>query len=456
MSWSQSLTPVRMQRVALIAPESALRAMLARVAATGVVQLDQGEGAEHSGSAVTPRISMVELDGAVPERDGCADLMEGERQVRARAEGAVRRRGVAAIAGWCPEPEVAGLRQRLESVGAAVVPLPVPAGIDPPTLLAGGAPLRRAFAPLVGLYGTMPYRDVDPTVPAGLAYVAMFGMMFGDVGHGLLLLAAAEVLRRGWIAKLARLRRLWVFVAGAGAAAIVFGLLYGEFFGPTGVLPVLWLSPLGDPVRLLIAAVAVGAGMLACAYGFGVVNRWREGGLPLALYASSGIAGAAAFLGVGVITAGILARLPAVVIAGAVVAGAGLILSVIGMFGESGGGAAGFARSGVGVIDLVVHLGANAVSFARLAAFGMTHAALGWVVWQATTSAASLPVVGIIVAAVVFVLGNAVAFALEALVAGVQALRLEFYELFSKIFAGAGEAFSPWRIPIQETEGASC
>jgi V/A-type H+-transporting ATPase subunit I len=60
------------------------------------------------------------------------------------------------------------------------------------------------------------------------------------------------------------------------------------------------------------------------------------------------------------------------------------------------------------------------------------------------------------VAVVVFVIGNVVAFALEALVAGVQALRLEFYELFSRIFVGAGRPFTPWRIPLTQPEVVPC
>jgi V/A-type H+-transporting ATPase subunit I len=47
------------------------------------------------------------------------------------------------------------------------------------------------------------------------------------------------------------------------------------------------------------------------------------------------------------------------------------------------------------------------------------------------------------------VLGNAITFSLEALVAAVQALRLEYYELFSRIFAGEGHLFSPWHIPSE-------
>ena len=48
----------------------------------------------------------------------------------------------------------------------------------------------------------------------------------------------------------------------------------------------------------------------------------------------------------------------------------------------------------------------------------------------------------------VFVAGNALAFALEALVAAVQALRLEYYELFSRVFQDQGRPFRPWHVPI--------
>jgi V/A-type H+-transporting ATPase subunit I len=44
--------------------------------------------------------------------------------------------------------------------------------------------------------------------------------------------------------------------------------------------------------------------------------------------------------------------------------------------------------------------------------------------------------------------GNAVTFALEGLVAAIQALRLEYYELFSRVFDSEGVPFRPWHVPI--------
>ncbi|MDD1477387.1 V-type ATPase 116kDa subunit family protein [Arthrobacter sp. H16F315] len=157
---------------------------------------------------------------------------------------------------------------------------------------------------LVDTYGTVPYADLDPSRLAGIAYVLMFGMMFGDVGHGAVLLAVGLLLRSGRIKKLAKLQRTWLFVTGAGLAAMVFGALYGEAFGPTGLIPVLWLEPLANPVPLLVAGLGVGAFLLAGAYAIGTINRVREGGWGYALYSRSGIAGSLLFVAVGLLVWG--------------------------------------------------------------------------------------------------------------------------------------------------------
>jgi V/A-type H+/Na+-transporting ATPase subunit I len=468
MPWPDTMAPARMERIALLASSDALRDALVLVAAAGVVQLDSiGVQDDSSPGAAAQRLQRLGshsptpmLSAAAPDLDelehaGRADLLAGEAQLAERASAAVRRDDVAALTGWCPGSELDALSVVLGSVPAAVVPLPRPPGVDPPTLL-GGQRLGRSFAPLVRTFGTVPYQDIDPTIPAGIAYVVMFGMMFGDAGHGALLIAIALLLRSGRIRRLVGIRQLWPFIAGAGAAATAFGALYGEFFGPTGVLPVLWLAPMDQPVRLLGAAVGVGAVFLAVSYAIGIVNRWREGGARLALYAPTGIAGATMFLGIAIAVAGFVLATSWLVIVGAVTALTGLALASVGLFSESGGGATGVAQTGVGAFDLVVRLGANLVSFARLAAFGMTHAALGWVVWQAAVALTGLGALGVVAAVLIFVVGNVITFALEALVAGVQALRLEFYELFSRVFVGEGNPFEPWRIPTFVPEVASC
>jgi V/A-type H+-transporting ATPase subunit I len=458
MPWLEAAAPVRMRRVALVAPAASLRDVLVQVADAGAMEIDDGgQDADSAGPAVRllraagrehqdPALSAGRPDPAALDRAGRYDLLAGEAQLEAHAAAAVRRSGAAGLAGWMPAsrlPEVAG---RIAGLGGALVPLAYPRGVQAPTLI-GGPPLRRALMPLVRTYGTVPYADIDPSWLAWFSYVLMFGMMFGDAGQGILLVAAAVALRAGWPGWARRYRPAWPFVGGAGVAATIFGLMYGEFFGPTG-LPALWLNPLDEPIRLLIAALAVGAVLLVGAYALGAVNRWREGGWPVALYAPSGIAGSSLFLGIGAAAGGWYIHRPALIWAGSAIAGLGLVMAFTGFFTEAGGGGTGVAQASVELFDLVIRLGSNLVSFARLAAFGLTHAALGLLVWEGTVALWHKGGVLVQAAAVVFAAGNAVAFALEALVAAIQALRLEYYELFSRVFQLQGREFRPWYVPV--------
>ena len=466
MRWREALQPVGMERVALLAPSDGLRDLLVNVADEGTVAL--GEVPAENGTAATGpatarlRRLHTEVTGAaslatsLPDLDRCEqagrlDLIAGEAQLEQRSAQALVRGSVAGLVGWVPADSLAPLAERLAPVGGAVVPLTRPPGIQPPTQLSPTGAAHE-FAPLVDTYSTVPYADVNPSVLAGLAYVAMFGMMFADVGHGALLLLAAIAARLGWWSRLARLRRVWLFLAGAGAASMFFGALYGEFFGPTGVIPTLWLAPLDHPLELLGAALAVGALLLAGAYALGTVNRFREGGWRRAVFAPSGLAGATLFLGLGVVTASIYLGEVWLGVLGGAVAVAGLATSYAGLLAAAGGGAAGATEAAIELFDLILRLGSNLVSFARLAAFGLTHAALGAVIWQATTGLWPRGLLGAAAAVLVFVAGNALAFALEGLVAAIQALRLEYYELFSRVFDSEGEPFRPWHVPLDPTE----
>ncbi|WNM32132.1 V-type ATPase 116kDa subunit family protein [Streptomyces sp. Li-HN-5-11] len=462
MPWAEAMAPVRMRRVAVVVPRAALRDALVRIAEAGCVELDRveeavpgpaalrlrrlqgrGEPAGQTGATAVLAVAVPDLDQL--EDLGDAGTLAGEAQLEERAAGAVRRGDVAALAGWCPGAEVPRVAERLAAAGGALLPLPSPRGTDPPTLLRRAAAV--SFTPLVTTYGTPPYADLDPSWPAGLAYVAMFGIMFGDVGHGALLLLGALAVRLGRPRRLARLRRLWPFLAGAGLASVLAGAAYGEFFGPTGLLPVLWLPPLERPARLLAAAVLFGAGLLTLAHAAGAVNRVREGGWASALYTASGFAGLLFYLGLALSAGGLVVHVPSPVVAGAALAVAGLALVALGLFRATAGGGAGLAETAVRLFDVVVRTGTNTLSFARLAAFGLTHAALAGLVWRGTAGLAGRGAAWVAGAVLLFVVGTALSFGLEALVAGVQALRLEYYELFSRLFEAEGRPFRPWHVP---------
>lgn len=484
MRWRDVLEPARMARVAIVAPSARMRRVLVEVADSGLVEPERfpelppgpasqalerarrsvpviarsnsgAVSAPAAGSEPTrsgPVLMLQTPDIARLEQAGDVDLLAGEADLEQVRAGALEDGSVGAVAGWCPSRVVSGLSDRLASNGGAVVRLEMPRGDEPPTQMAGrGA--AGAFQPLVDTYATVAYRDINPSIVAGVAYMAMFGMMFGDAGDGALLVAAGVMLWLGYPASLKRLRWAGPFLAGGGLASIGFGFAYGEAFGPTGLVPVLWLRPLANATELLAVAVAAGAGLLAVSYVLGTVNRWREGGVGNALLAVSGAAGIAMYLGIGVVGLGWYRHLDPLMLVGGVLAGAGGILGFAGFFAQSAGSTGGAVQAGVEMFDAVVRLGTNTVSFARLAAFGLTHAALGSIVWSATAGLWHRGgVVSVVASVVVFAVGTAVAFALEALVAGVQALRLEYYELFSRIFDVEGRPFRPWHVPTYCSE----
>jgi hypothetical protein len=140
-------------------------------------------------------------DVAELEREGRRDLLAGEVELARRADAAVDRGAFAVLVGWVPGEDLAGLGAALAAVGAAAVELPRPLLVDPPTLLRTRG-LARRFAPLVGTYGAPRYADLDPTPFAAMSLVFMFGMMFGDAGHGLLLAALGLGLDWSWCSTL--------------------------------------------------------------------------------------------------------------------------------------------------------------------------------------------------------------------------------------------------------------
>jgi V/A-type H+-transporting ATPase subunit I len=451
-----------MSRVAVVATDSTLRDALVVVADSGSVELagtvPAAEGpalealrrlersASRNGRAA-PRLAKAPVDPGELERHGRGDLLGGEVELTRRAAAAIRHGRYAALVGWAPTGELERLESRLAAVGAGLVELPPPAWVEPPTLL-HGTRLATPFRPLVDTYGALRYRDVDPTPFAAVSFVLMFGMMFGDVGHGIILALLGVGLARTQSARLVPFRALWPFLVAGGLAATFFGFLYGEAFGPTGIVPTLWLEPTEEPLEFLAAGVAVGAVLLSVSYAIGTVNRWREGGGLSALVAPSGIAGFLLFLGLGAAAAGVYRGSGPLAVAGVICAVAGVLLLGAGFHAGAGRGAAAVTQATVEVVDAVVRVVANVISFTRLAAFGLMHAALGAVVWDATTALWG-SAVGSLLAVATFVVGNALTFALEALVAGVQALRLEYYELFSRIFAGEGHRFAPWHVPLE-------
>ena len=217
----------------------------------------------------------------------------------------------------------------------------------------------------------------------------------------------------------------------------------------------LWLAPLDDPVPLLLAAVAVGAVLLGGAYALGTVNRFREGG-----WRNAALRPVRARRGVRVPRARPPRRRPVRRLGWLIVSGAswrdwacwpsfaGLLAAAAAVWPAVPRLASSCSTSSSGSAS-------NLVCFARLAAFGLTHAALGRSSGRPPRrcgTAASAPLSPRCWSSW---LGNALTFTLEGLVAAIQALRLEYYELFSRVFDIEGRPFRPWHVPLSPPEVSS-
>lgn len=459
MTWREQLLPAPMRRAAIVAPDNRFRRVLVEVADAGVFEPDSPAGRREPTAATdfdaSPDDGLVPRLSATPIADeGPIDpaLVAGESLLDRQTAATTHLSGCAVLAGWIPDRHVDAVRTLIAPHGGAVADIPIRRGLSAPTARAEEA-VGEALRPLVTTYAEIPYRDLDPTLFAAVAYMVMFGMMFGDVGHGFAIVLLGLIAHRGKNARLEGVHQAAPFLIGAGVAAMFFGVLYGEAFGPTGLIPTLWLRPLDEPERLLGAGLVLGAVLLAVTFVLASVNRWREAGLAGALYDASGIAGAVLFAGGAAFVVGLLTSTSWLTQSGAVLGGIGAVLTFVGLIVQAGPGGSGVAEAIVEMFDTVLRLGSNVVSFTRLAAFGLTHAVISEVVWDGAVSLwNSGTLLAVVLAAALFAAGNLVAFSLGALVGAIQALRLEYYEMFSRLFAAEGRTFDPLHIPVQRLE----
>lgn len=379
-----------------------------------------------------------------------------ERALLDAAQHCPRSETVAVLRGWLPADRGAEVERRLREItgGRCVIQTAPPdnlPGEQVPVLLRHPR-LLRPFELLVTVYGLPRYAELEPTLVVGLTYLLMFGFMFGDVGHGAILcLAGTGLLRLG---RSMRARDAGWLVLFAGCSSIIFGVIYGSCFGVEQFKPyALWHDPLeGDPITLMVSAIGFGMALITLGVILNIINHLRRGEVRRGFLDKFGLAGLVFYWGCIVVatqydalqSGGWLVLGMVVLVALPIVA---WILSE--MLGETAGPRENrgilFAQSLVEAFEGVLSYFANTVSFVRLAAYAMSHAAVLVAAFSMAAEVRHLPAGGVL-AVVIIVLGNLVAIILEGIIASVQALRLEYYEFFSKFFSGSGEAFRPFQL----------
>jgi len=376
------------------------------------------------------------------------------------------------ISGWVPEAGAERLRRRVAAAteGRAIVE------VEPAANVAafGEAALRvpilhrnplllRPFQKLVDMYGTPSYAEVEPTAFFAIAFMAMFGLMFGDVGHGAVLFAAGWLLFR----YLPRFLDYGILLMEAGTASAFFGVLYGSLFGIRTLFPALWLEPLDNLPRFMMIAAGFGVVVVTAGLILNVFNSWRSGNVHAALAGPRGVAGALLYwIALVLLVRGFLpsrVRIPGGVIV-ALVAAVVVLIAVTPFIVRALPRRPSPAvratplclralESSVELVDTLFSFFANTISFVRIAAFAAVHCGVFIAVFALAETMAALPLGGLW-SGLVYVAGNAVVILLEGLTVSVQVLRLEYYEFFGKFFRGGGEPYAPLSLPVRSVRHA--
>ena len=352
------------------------------------------------------------------------------------------------IKGYVAERDVAYLQKRLDKDFTVVLEVE-----DADEEL---APVRlqnnKLFEPaetITEMYALPSRTDIDPSPLTGFFYYLFFGMMLSDAGYGLLLVFGTLFALKKLNPKPSMRKNLKLFFY-CGISTTAWGLLFGSFFGDsisviaqnffgkTITMPAL-LDPLnGDAVTLLILSFVLGlvqiiAGLVAkactCIKNGDIAGAVFDAGLWITT-----------LLGLGILALGMF-TLPVLTTVGGVIA----IASVVGLILTQGRDKKNPIMrlfSGIASLYDITGYVSDLLSFSRLMALGLTTAAMAKV-FNLLGTLAGGGIIGVLLMLVMFPLGHAITFALNALGAYVHTLRLQYVELFSKFYEGGGRTFKP-------------
>jgi V/A-type H+-transporting ATPase subunit I len=316
--------------------------------------------------------------------------------------------------------------------------------------------LWKPFEMFVEMYGLPGYDEFDPTPFLAATYTLLFGIMFGDLGQGVLIALFGFAL---WKLRGMTFGRILIRI---GISSAVFGLAYGSVFGLEHLLDPMFHAlgfqekPLdvmssGMINNVLIGAIALGVALIVVTMLINIRQGIRARDIERAVFSNNGLAGVVFY---GGILAGVVCKLlggidlfsPAYVLIVLVLPILVIFLKerlahVIrhgGKFLPEDESVGSWILSGFfELFEVVLSFVTNTLSFLRVGGFVVSHAGMMMVVLTLSEMVSGTGNI------VVLVIGNLFVIGLEGFIVGIQVLRLQFYELFSHYYEGQGKAFEP-------------
>lgn len=350
-----------------------------------------------------------------------------------------------AVYGFAEEKDAQKIKEdfeKIENVEVKIKPATGDSRLTPPTKLKGNW-FTEPFRMFVEMYGVPSYTDFDPTNFVAISYTILFGVMFGDIGQGLVLSLV------GYLAYKLKGMQLGAIGIRLGFSSAIFGAVYGSIFGyEEAYEPLFHVMASENTMTLLGIAIGLGVTLIIIAILFNVFGNLKKKNYGEMMFSQNGIAGLIFYvsvllmvgnmiLGLGLPVGGTFYIITLIVIPILIVfLKEPLIHKMEGkpMFPHGFGGF--FTEGFFELFEVVLSFVANTMSFLRVGGFVLSHAGMMLVVFTLAE------MVGGVGYWIVLVFGNIFVMCLEGMIVGIQVLRLEFYEMFSRYYEGKGKPFT--------------
>ncbi len=364
------------------------------------------------------------------------------------------------FSGWIPEGDAEDTKENLEKKYEDIIvveekPEEINKEFIPPTKLKNNWVIS-PFELLVNMYGVPNYNELDPTLFLGVTYLILFGAMFGDVGQGLVFVIIGFLLKRK-AKKGTDAKDYGEILFRIGLSSTFFGFMYGSVFGNEELIHAIVVRPLENINFVLYSAIGFGVVLLLISFGMSIYNLAREGDMEECIFGRNGVSGLIFY--VALLSLGLQILLNAKLLPNSVFVIV-MILALSSLLFKKPlysliskkeaeyeeGKSTYYIEGGFDLIETILSLLSNSISFIRIGAFALNHVGL-FLAFSTMAKIANSPFISV----AILVLGNIIIIGLEGLIVLIQGLRLEYYELFSKYFKGDGKTYIPVKF-IDEAE----
>lgn len=398
-----------------------------------------------------------------------SDLLETTVNACLQKKKLLQTKNCALLSGWVPEVRTDAVLDALSKFECACDISDPEEGEEPPVLLHNNK-FATNFEWVIGMYSYPKYGAYDPTFIMSIFYFIIFGLMFADVGYGLVLTAICLVGVKLLNPK-PNLRRMLYMFALCGVSCAIMGVLFGGWFGdlPTAIMENLLgienakekpigyffshgiiINPIDSSMEFLVLSLAVGQVHLMAGMAINLVETWKKGHPIVALcstlpywvlFAGLDLMAPNLFGGMGMLRLSpspIWAQLAGI---GKYVALAGVILLFL-LKGVGKKGFMGWLAGGLGGLYSLISYASDLLSYSRILALGLVAGVIAQVV-NLLTAMGSNGVGGFILMLIVLIVGHVLNIAINLLGTFVHAARLQYIEFFGKFYEDGGDPFTP-------------